>query len=131
MNVTSRFHLEPVPEAVRVGRTAVQSDSALADLPEATKRDMTLVVSELVSNAVMASTAGTPVTVEISRTELTVTISVVNVGTMEVDESLFSLPDAEATQGRGLGIVHSLARSVDISSSDGSTTVTAVLDVHD
>lgn len=132
MNVTSRFHLEPIPAAVRAGRSAVHTDSALADLPEATKRDVSLVLSELVSNAVMASTAGTtPVSVEISRTESTVTIAVVNDGTLQFDDALFAIPGPDATQGRGLGIVHLLSRSVDITSTDGTTTVTAVLNVHD
>lgn len=129
MHVTSRFQFDPVPTAVQAGRTAVQSDPVLDDLTDSAKQDVVLVVSELVSNAVSASMSGRPVLVEITREVDTVRIKVVNDGDMDFDRAVFDLPGPDAAQGRGLGIVHLLARSVDVVSGNGSTTVTAVVDV--
>lgn len=127
MTVTSSFELEPVPAAVRLGRSAVQADATLADLPSNTRQDVTLIISELVSNAVAASTGSAPVRVEISRDTAQVVITVHNEGTMTVPDDVFVLPPAEDPQGRGLGIVSLLSRSVDVSNVDGITTVRAVV----
>ncbi len=130
MAPVSRFELDPIPASVGRGRAAVRSDATLADLPDATRNDVTLILSELVSNAIAASTGTDPVVVEISREGSSVTLVVQNTGTrMIIGDDLFALPAPEEPRGRGLSIVHRLARRVEVTSSADSTIVRAIIDV--
>ena len=127
--MTSRFELEPDPAAVRTARSAVLGDPALSDLADSTKRDIALITSELVTNAVAATIVDhAPIVVEIARDGSSVTIAVSNKGVLEVDDATFELPAAEEPRGRGLGIVSMLSRDVEMTNSAGTTTVRAVVE---
>ena len=126
--MTTRLELDPVPSAVRTARAAVLSDDVIANLPEETKRNIALIVSELLTNAVAAATGPGPVIIEVFRAGSSVTILVSNAGTLDIGDDVFSLPPPEEPRGRGLGIVAKLAREVEMTNSAGTTTVRAVVE---
>ena len=129
--MTSRFEFEPVPAAVRTARSAVLRDPALADLTDGTKHDLALITSELVTNAVAAThPLPAPIVVEVLRERSIVTIIVSNSGRLRVDDTTFDLPAAEEPRGRGLGIVATLARAVEMTNTNGMTTVRAVVETE-
>lgn len=127
--MTSRFELEPIPAAVRTARSTVLGDDLLADLTDGARRDIALITSELVTNAVAAtSPRRAPIVVELHRDGSSVTIVVSNAGRLQVDDTTFDLPAAEEPRGRGLGIVAMLSRAVEMTNEDGTTTVRAVVE---
>ncbi|KNE83062.1 MULTISPECIES: ATP-binding protein [Streptomyces] len=88
-----------------------------------------LIVSELATNALRHTTSGTPAGtfhVTLSQTTHTLTVSVTDAGTTDTKPE-FHHPDTEATCGRGLGIVATLAERVEVQGDHRGRTITAEL----
>ena len=121
------FTLPCDPTTVRRLRQQLQHDEVVGRLDAAVRTNVLLVASELVTNAIAAST-GPRVHVVLETGPRWLRIEVRNEGAWVSPPSTgtFRLPMPTAGRGRGLAIVSRLAEDVQIRV-DGNTTVVAAL----
>lgn len=117
------FTLPCDPTTVRRLRQQLQHDEGIAHLDPAIRTNVLLVASELLTNAIAAST-GSRVHVVVETEPRWVRIEVRNEGAWlnPPPNGAFRLPMATAGRGRGLAIVSRLAEELRIGV-DGNTTV--------
>lgn len=123
---TDRLAVEATPRGVSEARRGVLALAPVQGLGSAERQDVALIVSELVSNAVLAATPGSTVTVRVDARAGSLTIEVVNAGPPAPVAIGWSLPAPDAPSGRGLAIVEQLCTDVTLVSAGGHTTVRAV-----
>lgn len=118
------------PPSVRTARSAVLRDPAVADLSPELQRDVVLVVSELVSNAVAAAPEGSAIDVRLERrTPGHLVVEVRN--RVEAPPDLPdepAMPPPTAPDGRGLALVQHVSGRLRTRYEPGLLVVTAVLD---
>lgn len=119
MRVT--IELSPEGGQLRHVRRLVQSWS---DAVRAEWDTLTLVTTELVSNALAASPPDVPVEITLQLSPHEVSVSVLDAGSGLKTRS-FAPPPASSRRGRGLAIVDQLADQLTIDRRDGRTLVTA------
>jgi anti-sigma regulatory factor (Ser/Thr protein kinase) len=118
------------PRSVRTARSAVLRDPVMADLSPDVQRDVVLVVSELVSNAVAAAPDGTEVQIAIEqRGRGGIVVEVRNRVAAEpilpIDPAM---PPPNAVDGRGLALVHQMSGDLQARYERGQLVVSAVLE---
>lgn len=99
----------------------------VADWAEAVSADqqsLTLIATELVTNALAASPQDEPIVLWLDHTGDEAQLSVVDAGP-GLDGQRFEVPPPTAKRGRGLAIVDELADRLEIYRADGCTVVTA------
>lgn len=109
---------------VGLARRAVRD--GLSGLPDSIVGDLQLIVSELVTNAIDHGPAGS-VIVEIHRDDHVVGATVTSPAppTELRSPDTWTIPDAEATSGRGLAIVRQVADEVEVRRDDELLTIVA------
>ena len=115
LDVEAQLRLPPSPHAASLARKFISDFCTAAELPAATCQDAALLVSELVTNAVIHGR--TTATVEVHRPAdtLRVTVRDDNPQLPAVGDS----PDLNAESGRGLLIVSKTAHRWGIEAGDG------------
>ncbi len=89
--------------------------------------DSLLVLSELVSNAIVASPPSELVRVEIAVTQSAVTFVIENRGRVDTAALSYDLPPAHQCSGRGLAVVRALTSEFDLRCRAGITRARAVI----
>ncbi len=109
------LQIPATPPSVRTARSAVSRDRVLASLPAAQRDDVVLIISELVSNAVVAAPTDTAITVRMDDAPGGLRIEVRNVlsGAATVPEREV-MPPADHPSGRGLALVRRMSSEVAI-----------------
>jgi anti-sigma regulatory factor (Ser/Thr protein kinase) len=122
----AQFEILAERQSVRVARCRVRSDPLVSALSEADQADITLIVSELVSNAVEAATEGTVIAVDISSDGVALAVSVSNEGVGRLTKVTSVMSGGATSRGRGLALVSMLSREVIVTEIHGRTTVQAL-----
>ncbi len=121
---TSRIELDADMADVAAARRFVRT--SLTEFPPPVVDDVQLIASELVTNAIEHGPGG-PVVVELDCTDEVVRLTVQSPnppGRIE-DPHRWSVPSADATSGRGFGIVRQVADWVEVRRNDAFLTVVA------
>lgn len=121
---TSRIELDADVAEVAAARRFVRN--SLAELPPPVVDDVQLIASELVTNAIEHGPGG-PVIVELDCTDAVVRLTVQSPNPSgRIDEpQRWSIPSADATSGRGFGIVRQVADWVEVRRNETFLTVVA------
>jgi len=114
-------------DTLNVARLQLQSWLSDAN-PLATSPDALLVLSELASNTIESGAPTFSVRASLSDATLSITVSNPTVGDVPSPDS-WGPDDVLALQGRGLAIVQALAEEVTVIQAEGTTHVTAKLNV--
>jgi anti-sigma regulatory factor (Ser/Thr protein kinase) len=114
--------LDPVPASVASGRRAVDRLLAAEQPHDGSRQRVWLIVSELLSNAIIHGSANDPITLELHLHRGRIQIRVRNGG---LGFDLTALRRERSDGGRGLAIVAALSERWSIHSSPDETTVTA------
>ena len=122
---SKRFSLLPRPEDAATARREAARWLQQMGLNGDDVDQLSLIVSELLSNAVEASPGDEPVELTMTAEGDTYTVAVVNAALAEPD-GLLAVADATAERGRGLAIVRDLADSFQLSYRRGRASATAV-----
>jgi anti-sigma regulatory factor (Ser/Thr protein kinase) len=122
----AQFELPAERQSVRVARTRAALDPLVSSLSEADQADVTLIVSELFSNAVEAAAEGTVIVVDISSHGARLSVSVSNKGERRLTNIARAMSGGEHSRGRGLAIVSMLSLEVIVTETSGQTTVQAL-----
>jgi anti-sigma regulatory factor (Ser/Thr protein kinase) len=122
----TQFELPVERQSVRVARSMVCLDQLVKALSEAAQADITLIVSELVSNAIEAAAYGTVIVVDISSDGTGLVIAVSNQGEQRLANVMPAMSGGATSRGRGLALVSMLSREVIVTENDGRTTVQAL-----
>ena len=123
---TAEMLIPPRPAEIRRLRGHV-AGTVLSGIAAAVVRDVLLVLSELVANAVAASPRDQQVRVAVTTTRSAVLVVVENKGTIDPNELSFKLPPPGALTGRGLAVVAALTSEFDLRSHAGLTRARAVI----
>ena len=94
--------------------------------PPPDQADVTLIVSELVSNAIEAASYGTVIVVDISSGGTGLVIAVSNQGERRLTNVTPAMSGGAKSRGRGLSLVSMLSREVTVTEKHGRTTVQAL-----
>lgn len=121
----AQYELTAERQSVRVARSMVCHDQQVMALSEANQADITLIVSELVSNAIEAAVDGTVIVVDISSGGTGLVIAVSNQGEQRLANVMPAMAGGATSRGRGLALVSMLSREVIVTENDGRTTVQA------
>jgi anti-sigma regulatory factor (Ser/Thr protein kinase) len=123
----TQFELPAERQSVRVARSRACRDQQVRALSQADQADITLIVSELVSNAIEAAAYGTVIVVDISSDGTGLVIAVSNQGEQRLANVMPAMSGGATSRGRGLALVSMLSREVIVTENDGRTTVQALL----
>jgi len=123
---TAEMLIPPRPAEIRRLRGHV-AGTVLSGIAAAVVRDVLLVLSELVANAVAASPRDQQVRVAVRATRSAVLVIVENQATIDPHALSFELPPPGALSGRGLAVVTSLTSEFDLRSRAGLTRARAVI----
>ena len=121
----ARFEFAADPRYVRIARAVARRDPLITHLGDGDQANVTLILSELVSNAVEASAPGSTVSVNIAREGPALVISVTNQGQGHLIDGNVAMPAESVVRGRGLALVSMLSRDLTVSEHNGCTTVKA------
>ena len=127
MHVASHLEVSSNPLQVGVLRRLALGDSLVQGLGEDVRSDLILILSEAVSNAVVAAPPGSRIDVDIRLDEGVLVVEVSNEGTAEV-RIPSDLPGPSEPRGRGLTIVRVLGGEISSTAVGGRTTVRIVVD---
>lgn len=114
------------PESIRLARRLVAGTLG-GVAPAAVVDDLTLATSELVTNAIEHGSRDPHdlVHVVVALREAEARVTVRSAGDARLhSSSAWSIPEAEARSGRGLGIVRQLADQIDVRRSEGTVEIT-------
>lgn len=120
------FTLPCDPATVRRLRQQLQHDEGIVSLDPATRTNVLLVASELLTNAIAACTVShVHVVVEIEPGWVGIEVRNEGIWVSPPRDGVFHLPAATAGRGRGLAIVSRLAEDLRIRVDGTTTTVSA------
>jgi anti-sigma regulatory factor (Ser/Thr protein kinase) len=119
LDVAATLRLPPRPDAARRARRFLTDFCRAADLPDTVCQTAALLVSELVTNAVIHGRTAATVVVHRPPDTMRVTVRDDNPALPEIGES----PDVSAEGGRGLLIVAKLSDRWGIEAGDGGKAV--------
>jgi anti-sigma regulatory factor (Ser/Thr protein kinase) len=122
----AQFELPAERQSVRVARVRTCHDQQVMALSEADQADVTLIVSELVSNAIEAAAVGTMIVVDILSGVTGLVIAVSNQGEQRLTNLVPQMSGGGTGRGRGLALVSMLSREVTVTEKEGRTTVQAL-----
>jgi anti-sigma regulatory factor (Ser/Thr protein kinase) len=123
----TQFELPAERQSVRLARSRACRDQQVMALSHADQDDVTLIVSELVSNAIEAAVYGTVIVVDISSDGTGLVIAVSNQGERSLANVMPAMSGGTTSRGRGLALVSMLSREVIVTENDGRTTVQVFL----
>jgi anti-sigma regulatory factor (Ser/Thr protein kinase) len=123
----TQFELPAERQSVRAARSRACRDQQVQALSPADQADITLIVSELVSNAIEAAAYGTVIVVDISSGGTGLVIAVSNEGEQRLASVMPAMSGGATSRGRGLALVSMLSREVIVTENHGRTTVQALL----
>ncbi len=122
----TQFELPAEGQSVRAARSRTGLDQRVLALSDADQADVTLIVSELVSNAIEAASYGTVIVVDISSGGTGLVIAVSNQGERRLTNVTPAMSGGAKSRGRGLALVSMLSRGVTVTEKHGRTTVQAL-----
>jgi anti-sigma regulatory factor (Ser/Thr protein kinase) len=118
-----RLSIELAPEAGQLQHIR-RLVSNWAEAVRADQDSLSLIATELVTNAIAAAPDSEPVVMWLDHDGDEAQLSVIDSGT-GMDQPRFETPPPTSVRGRGLAIVGGLADRVEVQRADGCTVVTA------
>ncbi len=115
----AHYELPAELRSVRVARSRACLDQRVMAMSEADQADVTLIVSELVSNAIEAAASGTVIVVDISSGGTGLVIEVSNQGERRLANVMTAMSGVATSRGRGLALVSMLSREVTVTENHG------------